>query len=149
MQIPFVILLIISHQKFDLEMIYGILIYNLLLFFLFNNIHSILVNALQTKYHSQELIQEKANILTAVSHDLRQPLLAQDLFIEELNDIVEDKNILKLVQFLESTNRSLHNLVSSILEISQLDTCKIKPNIQHITLKLLIEEIEHEFIPRM
>ncbi|MBT7410815.1 MAG: HAMP domain-containing histidine kinase [Methylococcales bacterium] len=148
-QTPFALQLITSLQELDLILLYGMLIYNLLLYFLFNHLSHQLISSLETKKHSQELLRDKANILTAVSHDLRQPLLAQGLFIEELNDIIDDEKVLKLVHFLERSNRSLHNLVSSILEISQLDTCKVKSNVQHITMKVLLDEIEQEYIPRM
>ena len=99
---------------------------------------------------TQRLVQEKAHILTAASHDLRQPLLAQGLFIAELKDIIGDEksDLLQIVDMLETSNESMHRLVSSVLEISQLDSCKVQPNFQHLTVSALLDDLVVEYKPR-
>jgi len=98
---------------------------------------------------AQTLVDDKADILTAASHDLRQPLLAQGLFIEELKDLSIEQypDIRHLVSMLETSNQSMHRLVSSVLEISRLDSCQVDPKFQHFPVSILLDELMVEFIP--
>jgi len=91
---------------------------------------------------------EKSRFMAAISHDLRQPLHAQGLFLyamEEKLDKDEHKEILNKIIL---SNNELNSLFDSLLEISQLDAQTVKVNKSHQSLfslcKNLITEYEQE-----
>ena len=90
---------------------------------------------------------DKSRFMAATSHDLRQPLHAQSLFMSALRGRLTTDAQIKLMAKLTQSNQALNSLFDSLLEISQLDANTIKINRSHQSLLALCEDLISEFEP--
>lgn len=89
--------------------------------------------------------QAKTNFLAVASHDLRQPLAALMLFLEQLKfEKLTVKGNHLLDRSLQATH-SLHNLLENLLDISKLDGQAVKPVMDTFAVREIFEELENEF----
>ena len=90
--------------------------------------------------------QSKSRFLTAVSHDLMQPLNAARLFSASLS---HQQNLpaeaRELVQHLDTSLRSAEDLISDLLDISRLEAGRISPEWSDLVLDDLFEPLRVEF----
>jgi signal transduction histidine kinase len=84
---------------------------------------------------------------TAV-HDLRQPLQAATLFIDNLLHSPLSPQPLKAVQCLDQSMQSLRHLVDNLLEVSSLDAAAIPVEQRPFKLTALLHTLEAEFTPQ-
>ncbi|EJM58120.1 NahK/ErcS family hybrid sensor histidine kinase/response regulator [Pseudomonas sp. KB_15] len=91
--------------------------------------------------------QSKTRFLTAVSHDLMQPLNAARLFSAALTHQEEglSDEAQKLVRHLDSSLRSAEDLISDLLDISRLENGKINPDAKPFALNELFDTLGAEF----
>lgn len=91
--------------------------------------------------------QSKTRFLTAVSHDLMQPLNAARLFSAALTHQEEglSEEAQKLVRHLDSSLRSAEDLISDLLDISRLENGKINPDAKPFALNELFDTLGAEF----
>jgi Na+/proline symporter/signal transduction histidine kinase/CheY-like chemotaxis protein len=91
--------------------------------------------------------QSKTRFLTAVSHDLMQPLNAARLFSAALShqDEVLSAQASQLVQHLDSSLRSAEDLIGDLLDISRLENGKVVPHTQPFVLAELYQPLAAEF----
>ena len=93
----------------------------------------------------------KSKFLAAVSHDLRQPLQAINLFISALKGKVITKNQNKisneyvLFQRLESSTDNMAELLNSLLDASKLNADIIQPKPQNLDLENLLTTTISEY----
>jgi signal transduction histidine kinase len=92
--------------------------------------------------------QDKTRLLSAASHDLRQPVHALGLFAATLDKRLrgsrEEPLVRNVVQSIEGLDRSL----SSMLDISRLDAGSVEPNFQHFPLRDLFRRLHMQFAGR-
>lgn len=90
--------------------------------------------------------KSKSRFLAAASHDLRQPLAALMIFLEQLEFEKQlsrtGKEVLEHAQ--QATN-SLCSLLDGLLDISRLDGQAIKIIIRPFAIQKLFDELEEEF----
>ena len=90
----------------------------------------------------------KSRFLQAIGHDLRQPLNIISLHITEFEEKhkssigIENKSLIKNIR--ESV-RGLHNMFTSILDITRLDVGMTKPEFTEVSLLQLITDLGDEF----
>lgn len=91
--------------------------------------------------------QSKTRFLTAVSHDLMQPLNAARLFSAALShqDDVLPADARELVRHLDSSLRSAEDLISDLLDISRLENGRITPDRHAFVLNNLFDTLGAEF----
>ncbi|ADE11992.1 ATP-binding response regulator [Sideroxydans lithotrophicus] len=127
-----------------------------------NKKNLIFTEVLRLRFHNEFLVTElsrqhelleaasksKSRFLAAASHDLRQPLAALILFLEqlELEQQLSPKGRGVLAHALLSTS-SLSSLLDGLLDISRLDGHAIKPKIRPFPIQKLFDELEEEFCP--
>ncbi|MCF8473239.1 MAG: hybrid sensor histidine kinase/response regulator [Emcibacter sp.] len=98
------------------------------------------------KKQAEEANISKTKFLATASHDLRQPLNAARLFIGSLNpDNMSDENALYLTRIGNSLD-ALDDLLSVLLNISQLDSGGIIPTFCHFRLQDLLDRIVPDYI---
>jgi len=86
----------------------------------------------------------KSQFLAAVSHDIRQPLHSQGIFLEALSLRLNKKENTDLLNKTIQSNDALNGLFNSLMEISQLDAGTIKTNITHQHIHDLCELVVNE-----
>jgi len=94
---------------------------------------------------SQSVIKGKNNFIATASHDLRQPLQAIGLFIESLEQKIDDVQQTVILSKMKQSSNDLNELLNSILDISKLDANAVSVNKSHFSIAGLLKTIEDEF----
>ena len=89
----------------------------------------------------------KSRFLAAASHDLRQPLVAQDLLLDSLKNSLADNNHDELFSKLKLNISSLHKLFNELVEVSKIDTGNIPVKKVNIDLDDLMIKVKNQFLP--
>ena len=89
----------------------------------------------------------KSRFLAAASHDLRQPLIAQDLLLDTLKYKLNNDDNNELFLKLKSNIASLHSLFNELVEVSKIDTGNVLINKTSIDMEQLMHEVEGQFLP--
>lgn len=87
----------------------------------------------------------KSAFLAAASHDLRQPLHALSLFSGALMVRAPDGVVGEIGRNIDAAALSLSALVDSLLDISKLDAGAVRPQIERVSVRRVLERIEAEF----
>lgn len=159
MLLPLFIRFVEEGGVFNITMAVTTLIYAGCLCYFHRHMNSMLMDSIRLRFEKSDLLDEvtigkkiaenanvaKSRFLAAASHDLRQPLHAQTLFIAELKHRVKEPESVKIIEHLESSVEAMRELFNSLLDISKLDAATIKPNIESLQLKKLFEALEDAF----
>ncbi|WP_117236007.1 PAS domain-containing hybrid sensor histidine kinase/response regulator [Vibrio maerlii] len=106
------------------------------------NLNKRLVTATQ---RSEQESQSKTRFLAAVSHDLMQPLNAARLFASSLSEVANDGETKKLSGHIESALGAAEDLIGDLLDISRLESGKLKANMQSFPIKEVFDNLSAEF----
>jgi len=87
----------------------------------------------------------KSKFLAAASHDLRQPLHAMGLFLDELKDHAKEQSFEKLVGNISSAHLNMSEMFDDILDLSRLETGAFKAQLQHFSLQDMLQRLAQEF----
>jgi PAS domain S-box-containing protein len=87
----------------------------------------------------------KSRFMAAVSHDLRQPMHALGLFLDDLKSIALPPQATPLLEHMESALHSTQSLLDSILVISRLESGLIAPNFMAFPLQPVLERLRRAF----
>lgn len=88
---------------------------------------------------------EKSRFLDAVSHDLRQPMHALGLFIEDLRTARMPPQFDSLLDHMQSALDTAHSLLDAILVMSRLDSGLIAPNLMSFPLEPMLGQLRQAF----
>ncbi|MDM3870003.1 hybrid sensor histidine kinase/response regulator [Porticoccus sp. W117] len=89
----------------------------------------------------------KSQFLASASHDLRQPLHAMGILLENLKNNSNRTPSDPVIDKLMASKNALSGLFNSLLDLSQLDSGAIKPQLGHYRLSQVFESIETIFTP--
>jgi signal transduction histidine kinase/CheY-like chemotaxis protein len=89
--------------------------------------------------------QAKSRFLAAASHDLRQPMHALGLFIDQLRETTKSPEALRLVAQTQASAQALAGLIDAILDISRLDAGVLEPELGEFPLGPLLERMQSTF----
>lgn len=108
------------------------------------------LEAQKTELEYQKQQAEQANLaksqfLAAASHDLRQPLHAQGLFVGELQERIHDTECQHILANLKTSMEAMHGLFNSLLDISRLEAQVIEPKLEEFSIKILLHELYLDF----
>jgi two-component system CheB/CheR fusion protein len=87
----------------------------------------------------------KSRFLASVSHDLRQPVMAANLFMEALKLRPLEPDERKLVDLLAQSLTSLNGMLTGLLQVARLDAGIIQPEIEDFPLDELLGRLHDEF----
>ncbi len=96
---------------------------------------------------SEEANQSKTRFLAAASHDVLQPLHAAQLTISALYDVQKDDRGVTLVRQVERSLDTMHELLSTLLDISRLDAGVMVPEFQSVSVAQVVETLMSDFRP--
>ena len=98
-------------------------------------------------YHRLELANlAKSRFLAAASHDLRQPLHALNLFLDQLRDTRSQAERKELLARIDTAVTSMNDLFDALLDISRLDAGVLAPSISDFPVGRLLKRIEATFL---
>ena len=88
----------------------------------------------------------KSHFLAAVSHDLRQPIHAQGLFLNILANTSLDAKQQEIVASIRAAATATGEMLHTLMDFARIEAGAIKPNIRAFRLQPLLNKIEAEFI---
>jgi signal transduction histidine kinase len=91
--------------------------------------------------------QMKSRFLAAASHDLGQPFQAMRLFIDLLDSRLKDTPNHELLQALERAHESGQRMLSSLLDLSRLESGTVELRVERFPAGNLLDRLEMEFRP--
>ncbi|MFD2175962.1 hybrid sensor histidine kinase/response regulator [Veronia pacifica] len=108
------------------------------------------LESLNTQLVSATLEAEKAShsksqLLAAVSHDLMQPLNAARLFAASLKEVAGDSEVTRISGHIHSALGAAEDLISDLLDISRLESGKVKTRISEFALDDVFATLDAEF----
>ncbi len=106
---------------------------------------SLLADMTAMRDRAEQANVQKSRFLAAVSHDLRQPLHAMGLFMSSLKMELKSEKQLSLYEHIDQARESLIEMFDALLDVSRLETGRIKPVIRHCQLAPVIEEVVSAF----
>lgn len=100
----------------------------------------------EAKAHAEAANQSKTRFLAAVSHDLMQPLNAARLFTAALahHDALP-KDARELVNNMDSSLRSVEDLIADLLDISRLESGRVHTEVGTFAINTLFDTLGVEF----
>ncbi|MDD5057539.1 MAG: hybrid sensor histidine kinase/response regulator [Sideroxydans sp.] len=115
-----------------------------------------LVNQLRVEKSNAEAAQReaeqanaaKSKFLAAASHDLRQPIHAQGLFLEVLSRTEQTPHQQALLASARAASEASSEMLNTLLDFSRIEAGVIEPNIQTFRLQPLLNKIENDLAPQ-
>lgn len=87
----------------------------------------------------------KSKFLAAASHDLRQPIHAQGLFLDVLSRTELTAYQRELLSCARAASEASGEMLNTLLDFSRIEAGVVKPQIQSFLLQPLFNKIENEF----
>lgn len=104
--------------------------------------------ALSAQHRAEEANIAKSRFLAAASHDLRQPIHAQGLFLDVLARTDLSKQQRELVHNTTCANEASAQMLNTLLDFSRIEAGVIRPMIRPVYLQPMLNKIEREFAPQ-
>ncbi len=83
----------------------------------------------------------RARFLTAISHDMRQPLHALLLYLGALDRRVHDEEARAVLSKADRAAQSLADMFESLISLARLEANKVEPEIISVSLKALFDDL--------
>ena len=90
----------------------------------------------------------KSKFLAAASHDLRQPIHAQGLFLEVLSRTDLNPQQRELVNSAHAASNASSELLNALLDFSRIEAGVVEPQIQPTFMQPILNKIENELAPQ-
>lgn len=92
--------------------------------------------------------QSRSYFLTAVSHDVLQPINAARLFASALHDGTNSiEQMRHLAERVDTSLRAAEELLEGLLDLSKLDSGGLQPEIQVFNAKALLDDLYQQYAP--
>ncbi len=101
-------------------------------------------SARKARYEAEEANLAKSRFLAAASHDLRQPIHAQGLFLELLSKSRLDEQQRMLVEKACATADATASMLNTLLDFSRIEANVIEPQRRPFSLQMLLNQFEIE-----
>lgn len=99
----------------------------------------------QARVDADRANRAKSRFLATASHDLRQPLQTIKLLNAAMQRLAGDSEIAELLNHQQQAIESTTRLLNALLDISRLESGAIKPQVTHVSLFDMLEELRSEF----
>ncbi|MDO8262270.1 MAG: ATP-binding protein [Gallionella sp.] len=100
------------------------------------------------QHEAERANKAKSKFLAAASHDLRQPIHAQGLFLGVLSrtELTADQH--ELLSCARAASEASGEMLNTLLDFSRIEAGVVKPQVQSFLLQPLFNKIENEFAPQ-
>ena len=113
---------------------------------LLDQLHAETKVAQTARQEAEDANAAKSKFLAAASHDLRQPIHAQGLFLEVLSHTGLNDHQRELLASAELARESTAEMLNTLLDFSRLEAGVIEPQMQAFGVQALLNKIEREFV---
>ncbi|HRK24168.1 MAG TPA: PAS domain-containing hybrid sensor histidine kinase/response regulator [Beijerinckiaceae bacterium] len=101
----------------------------------------------RAKAEAEQANLSKTRFLAAASHDILQPLNAARLYATSLNERSEGSELGSLARNVGASLDSVEEILTALLEISRLDSGKLKPELSTFRIDEMFGQLAVEFAP--
>lgn len=101
----------------------------------------------QARDEAEKANRAKSRFLAAASHDLRQPILAINLFQDALAKTELSQEQKQIADYLSRSAESLSGILTELLEISRFDAGAVQPCPGQLPAEEIFHRIDTEFSP--
>lgn len=91
--------------------------------------------------------QARTRFLTAVSHDVLQPVHAARLFASALRESHDAADMRQLAERVDTSLRAAEELLDGILDMSRLNAGMLKPHIAHFDARAMLDALTEQYAP--
>lgn len=102
----------------------------------------------EEKTRAEEANLAKSRFIAAASHDLRQPLHAQGLFLSELKERSRNTPLAPIVQQLDASTEHMRQLFGALLDLSKLDAAAVDPCVTDFALQPIFDQLMIDYAGR-
>ncbi len=99
------------------------------------------------QHEAEQANAAKSKFLAAASHDLRQPIHAQGLFLEVLARTELAAHQREILANARASSEASSEMLNTLLDFSRIDAGVVKPLLQPFRLQPLLNKIENELAP--
>jgi signal transduction histidine kinase/ActR/RegA family two-component response regulator len=89
--------------------------------------------------------RSKSKFLAAAVHDLSQPINAARLYVSAIKEALRNQPVADLAEHAERSFASAEGLFSSLMDISRLESGKLKLKFEDVRLEPMLESLSREF----
>jgi signal transduction histidine kinase len=89
--------------------------------------------------------RSKSKFLAAAVHDLSQPINAARLYVSAIKEDLRNQPVAELAEHAERSFASVEALLASLMDISRLESGKLKLKFEDVSLRPLLESLAREF----
>jgi signal transduction histidine kinase/ActR/RegA family two-component response regulator len=101
---------------------------------------------LAARLQAERAMESKSRLISAASHDLRQPVQSLALLLEVLkNGRGQEAEFAKVTKLMETALDALRSLLDGILDISRLDAGMVVPSVAPLPLGPLLARLAEEY----
>ncbi len=93
------------------------------------------------KLKAERANQSKSRFMAAISHDLRQPMHAMGLFVEELRRPLDPSRAAGILEHMAQSLASMESLLDSVLALSRLESAQMTPNLEVFDLEPIMSRL--------
>lgn len=97
--------------------------------------------------NAEEANRVKSKFLAAASHDLRQPIHAQGLFLEVLAGTPLAPRQTDILESARSASRASGEMLDTLLDFSRIEAGVLKPQPRPFSLQAVLSKIENDLAP--
>ena len=104
----------------------------------------------RAKAEAEDANISKTRFLAAASHDLLQPLNAARLYTTALREqlpAAASEDLRRLVKYIDLSLEAVEDILSALLEITQLDAGATRPDVTAFAVKDMLDQLAIEFEP--
>lgn len=108
--------------------------------------HTTLERKVEERTRQLALANEaKSRLIAVASHDLRQPLHALGLFAAQLHNHLDSMEQSRIARRINTAVESMNTLFDELMDISQLESGRLVPNISDFPIASVFKTIENTF----
>ncbi|MBK7616903.1 MAG: response regulator [Burkholderiales bacterium] len=113
---------------------------------LLEKLHAETQLAQDARLEAEQANAAKSKFLAAASHDLRQPIHAQGLFLEVLAHTALDAQQRELLASAGAAREASAEMLNTLLDFSRIEAGVVQPQVQAFRVQNLLNKIEREFV---
>lgn len=112
------------------------------------DINETLEQRVNERTRQAEMAQEtRSRFLTAISHDVLQPINAARLFTSALRESHDPQELKHLAERVDTSLRSAEELLDGLLDVSRLDAGALRPELSDVDARGLLLQLAQQYMP--